>query len=67
MDEMHCLTNEEIEDVNFYIKREPMIPTKTAIRIACETIDNFEVIDGYEIKKQIENRMKNYNYNIFQF
>ena len=60
MDEMRCLTNEEIEDVNFYITNKSIIPVKTAIRIACETIDDFEVTDGYKIKRQIANRMKDY-------
>lgn len=60
MDEMRCLTNEEIEDVNFYITSKSMIPVKTAIRIACETIDDFEVEDGYKIKRAIKNRIKDY-------
>ena len=58
---------EENKKISEYLDSigEPLIPASVAIRIACETIDDFEVEDGYKIKRQIANRIKDYN--IFQF
>ena len=60
-------TTKECESVTNYAENisKQKISANTAIRIACETIDDFEVEDGYKIKRAIENRIKDYL--IFQF